>query len=197
MQLFYREGVAIVEDLLEAGHDVFLDLKLHDIPNTVGQAMKQLADLGVQMSNVHAAGGTEMMQAAAENFPDGKVLAVTQLTSISEKMLHEEQACSLTMQEAVLNYAQLAKDAGLDGVVCSAHEAKIIHEHCGDDFLCVCPGIRFKDDAKADQKRVMTAEQAAQNGADYIVVGRSITQASNPYEAYLKILEEWENGKNY
>lgn len=197
MQLFYREGIELVKALREAGHDIFLDLKLHDIPNTVGKAIQQLSHLGVKMSNVHAAGGTAMMKEAKKNFPQGSLLAVTQLTSISEENLKKEQGSAWNMETSVLNYAQLAKESGLDGVVCSAHEAPLIHEKCGDDFLCVCPGIRFQEDAKDDQKRVMTAYEAACNGADYIVVGRSITQAKNPYKAYLKMLEEWENGKNH
>lgn len=196
MQLYYREGANLVELLIAQGHQVFLDLKLHDIPNTVSKATEQLADFNTSMTNVHAAGGSVMMKAAKESFPKGKLIAVTQLTSISEEQLQKEQGSHLSMQESVLNYARLAKNAGLDGVVCSAYEAPLIHEHCGKDFLCVCPGIRFASDEEDDQKRVMTAYEAAKNGADYIVVGRSITQAQDPYKAYERMLKEWNDGKN-
>ena len=192
MELFYKEGADIIKTLKDQGHQIFLDLKCHDIPNTVRKAMYQLKNLGVDMVNVHAAGGKEMMKAAKEAFGEqGKIIAVTQLTSISEKALETEQLISVGIEESVKNYAKITKESGLDGVVCSAHEAATIHKHCGQDFLTICPGIRLSSDDKGDQKRIMTPQKARENEADYIVVGRSITQSDNPYETYKQIEKMW------
>lgn len=198
MELFYGAGPDLVREVKALGHDVFLDLKCHDIPHTVGQTMKVLGKLGVDLTNVHAAGGYEMMQAAKEGLLDGaaglqvpRLIAVTQLTSSSPKMVAEEQKSALSLQASVLNYAQLTRTAGLDGVVCSAHEAKLIREATNPDFLRVTPGIRLANDALDDQKRVMTPGQAKLNQASAIVVGRSITKAADPYQTYCQIKKEW------
>ena len=192
MELFYREGAAMIKALKKAGHQIFLDLKCHDIPHTVAQAMKQLSELEVDMVNVHAAGGSEMMKQAKKAFgSQGKMIAVTQLTSITETMLEQEQLVTAGMKASVKNYAQLTQESGLDGVVCSPQEASMIHKVCGQAFLTICPGIRLETDNHNDQKRVMTPLKAKENGADYIVVGRSITQAQNPYQTYKKIEKMW------
>lgn len=199
MELFYAEGPEIVRKLKERGHKVFLDLKLHDIPNTVKKAMIVLGEYGVDMVNVHAAGGVEMMRAAKEGLMLGaaryaskpKLIAVTQLTSTDEEILHDQLLIDKPMDEVVKRYALNAKEAGLDGVVCSAFEAAEIHEVCGDDFLTVTPGIRFKDNAADDQKRVMSPAEAKEAGSDYIVVGRPVTAAEKPYEAYARCREEF------
>ena len=194
MELFYKEGAPMIKELKAQGHQIFLDLKCHDIPNTVAKAMQQLKNLDVDLVNVHAAGGSEMMQAAKKAFgTSGKMIAVTQLTSINEAMLVEEQLIEKGLVASVKNYAQLSQKSGLDGVVCSAHEAKMIKELCGPQFITVCPGIRLPQDALGDQKRVMTPAKAKENGADYIVVGRSITQAENPYVVYKQIEKMWFN----
>ncbi len=191
MELFYREGPEIIRRLKGNGHEIFLDLKLHDIPNTVQRAMKNLAALEVDLVNVHAAGGSEMMAAAIEGLeegtPTGKkrpfCIAVTQLTSTAEKQMHEEQLIQVPLEESVLHYASLAKRSGLDGVVCSVHEARMVTKKIGESFLTVTPGIRPAGDAGNDQKRVATPEFARKEGVSAIVVGRAITHASNPLES--------------
>lgn len=187
MELYYAEGPSIVKEIKSRGHKIFLDLKLHDIPNTVGKAMKNLAAMGVDMTNVHAAGGTKMMAAAkaALEGSSTKLIAVTQLTSTSEEVMHEELLLdnSKTLKEVVISYAQNAKNADLDGIVCSPLEAGLIKETCGAEFLTVTPGIRFADDEKGDQVRITTPSDA-RGASDFIVVGRSITAASDPVQAY-------------
>ncbi|MDO4176028.1 MAG: orotidine-5'-phosphate decarboxylase [Bacillota bacterium] len=190
MELFYAEGPAIVQLLKDRGHSIFLDLKLHDIPNTVGRAMKLLDGLDVDMCNVHAAGAKAMMQAAAKNFR-GTLLGVTQLTSTSEEVMREEILIDRPLEDVVREYGRNCRAAGLSGVVCSPLEAAIIHKACGSDFLTVTPGIRLAGDAAGDQKRITTPKQAKEFGSDYIVVGRSITVADNPLEAYRKCREEF------
>ena len=196
MELTYACGLDIVKEVKAAGHKVFLDLKLHDIPNTVKGGMKNLARLGVDIVNCHC-GGIEMMKAAKqgilEGTPEGqqpaKLIGVTVLTSTSQEAMNEELGIPGEVIDTVVHYAKNAKDAGLDGVVCSVHEAKAIHEACGDDFLTVTPGIRLANNSVDDQKRVATPEYAKQQGCDMIVVGRSITKAENPYETYQAIEE--------
>lgn len=200
MELYLQEGPSIVYKLKEMGHDVFLDLKLHDIPNTVGQAMKGLARLGADLVNVHAAGGEAMMIAAREGLEAGttagnkrpSIIGVTQLTSTSEKQMQEEQLIQTTIDESVVHYAKLAKNAGLDGVVCSVLEAKKIAGACGNEFLRVTPGIRLAEGEAHDQIRVATPSNARLLGSSHIVVGRAITKAENPVRAYENILKMWE-----
>lgn len=199
MELFYAEGPAIVRKLKERGHKVFLDLKLHDIPNTVKKSMMVLGGYGVDMVNVHAAGGIEMMKAAKEGLMLGaaryadkpKLIAVTQLTSTDEETLRSQLLIDRPMEDVVREYALNARQAGLDGVVCSAFEAAGIHEACGDDFITVTPGIRFRDAEADDQKRVMSPADAREAGSDYIVVGRPITAAERPIDAYARCREEF------
>ncbi|QDX00935.1 orotidine-5'-phosphate decarboxylase [Staphylococcus chromogenes] len=195
MELFYQTGPTLIKDIKALGHDIFLDLKLHDIPNTVGKAMEGLAKLEVDLVNVHAAGGSEMMRRAVEGLrtqnEKTKIIAVTQLTSTTETMLHEEQNIQTSIEEAVLNYAKLAQQSGLDGVVCSPLETQLITEHCGSSFLKVTPGIRPTNSARNDQKRVTTPEDAKQLGSTHIVVGRPITQSAQPVESYHQIKESW------
>ncbi|EKU50405.1 orotidine-5'-phosphate decarboxylase [Staphylococcus massiliensis] len=195
MELFYQEGPRLIEKIKSRGHAIFLDLKLHDIPNTVKKAMEGLAKLDVDLVNVHAAGGTEMMKAAIEGLrsvnPDIKIIAVTQLTSTTEAMLHDEQNIQTSIEDAVLNYAKLAQSAGLDGVVCSPLEAKLITDEIGEAFLKVTPGIRLENANRDDQKRVTTPEEARQNGSTHIVVGRPITQSTDPVQSYKEIKESW------
>lgn len=193
MELFYKEGPQIIEEIKRRGHQVFLDLKLHDIPNTVESAMRSLASLGVDMVNVHAAGGTEMMTAAKRGLGDSDTLliAVTQLTSMSQERMEQELWIDQPLPEVVKHYAKNTKDAGLDGVVCSPQEAQIIHEHCGEQFLTVTPGIRFEDSVSDDQVRVMTPTRAKEIGSDYIVVGRPITQSENPVAVYERCIKEF------
>lgn len=195
MELFYQTGPTLIKDIKALEHDIFLDLKLHDIPNTVGKAMEGLAKLEVDLVNVHAAGGSEMMRRAVEGFrtqnEKTKIIAVTQLTSTTETMLHEEQNIQTSIEEAVLNYAKLAQQSGLDGVVCSPLETQLITEHCGSSFLKVTPGIRPANSARNDQKRVTTPEDAKQLGSTHIVVGRPITQSAQPVESYHQIKESW------
>ncbi len=196
MELFYAEGPDIVREIKKRGHKIFLDLKLHDIPNTVKKAMKSLSDLDVDICNLHAGGGMEMMKAAVEGLTreDGTrplLIAVTMLTSISQEMMEDELMISGSLPEVVMSYAKNAKDAGLDGVVCSPLEAAKVHEVCGDSFLTVTPGIRFADDSKGDQQRVTTPAKAKEIGSDYIVVGRSITGAADPVAAYRRCVEEF------
>ncbi|MGQ7379519.1 orotidine-5'-phosphate decarboxylase [Streptococcus suis] len=195
MELYYAEGPSIISYLKDCGHSIFLDLKLHDIPNTVESAMRVLAKLGVDMTNVHAAGGVEMMQAARRGLgSDAVLIAVTQLTSTSEEQMRSDQNIQTSLQDAVVYYAQKAAQAGLDGVVCSAHEVSVIKGVTSSDFVCLTPGIRPAGGEVGDQKRVMTPAEAARIGSDYIVVGRPITSAENPYQAYLAIKEEWNRG---
>ncbi|WP_455661769.1 orotidine-5'-phosphate decarboxylase [Pradoshia sp.] len=200
MELYYAEGPSIVTAIKEMGHDVFLDLKLHDIPNTVKKAMERLAVLGADMVNVHAAGGQMMMEYALEGLDKGTAsgnsrplcIAVTQLTSTTESQMHREQLIQGSLNESVLHYGRLAKAANLDGVVCSVHEAHAIHNTIGAGFLTVTPGIRLAEDEKGDQKRIAPPSEARMQTSDFIVVGRSITGAENPREAYHTILQEWE-----
>ena len=189
MELFYGEGPSIVRKINGRGHKIFLDLKLHDIPNTVRKTMAVLSGLNVDICNLHAAGTFEMMRAALEGLtrPDGTrplLIAVTQLTSTSQEALEQEILIHAPMEDVVLSYARNARDAGLDGVVCSPLEAERVHSVCGKDFLAVTPGVRFADGDRGDQKRVMTPAQAKEIGSDYIVVGRPITAASDPVAAY-------------
>ncbi len=200
MELFYQEGPTLVKELKEKGHDIFLDLKLHDIPNTVKSTMKGLASLGCDLVNVHAAGGGEMMEAALEGLDSGTeagnlrptCIAVTQLTSTSEVQMQTEQLVTASLEESVLHYAELAEVAGLDGVVCSTYEAKAISQQLGTNFLTVTPGIRLASDEVGDQKRIATPQVAKSEGVSLIVVGRPITSAADPYEAYTKFKQAWE-----
>lgn len=196
MELFYSAGPQIIEKIKEKGHDIFLDLKLHDIPNTVKSAMKNLAKLNVDIVNLHCAGGKEMMKAAIEGLEEGKIgdkrplcIGVTQLTSTSKEIMNNDLLIEGEVLDAVLHYAKNAKEAGLDGVVCSVLESRKIHEVCGEDFLTVTPGIRLSEDSKDDQKRVATPKLALEQGSSYIVVGRSIIKAENPYDTYYEIEE--------
>ena len=199
MELYYAEGPALVRELKARGHRLFLDLKLHDIPNTVEKAMAVLAGLEVDMVNVHAAGTRAMMEAALRGAvrPDGtraRVIAVTQLTSTSQERMQSELLISASLADTVLSYARNAQAAGLDGVVCSALEAEAVHTACGNGFLTVTPGIRFADGDVGDQVRVATPARARELGADFIVVGRPITQAPDPAAAYERCLNEFCKG---
>ncbi len=197
MELYYAEGPEVVRYLKSLGHSVFLDLKLHDIPNTVKSAMKVLSQLGVDMTNVHAAGGVEMMKAAREGLgTQAKLIAVTQLTSTSESQMQDFQNIQTSLQESVIHYAKKTAEAGLDGVVCSAQEVQLIKQATNSDFICLTPGIRPAGAAVGDQKRVMTPADAYQIGSDYIVVGRPITQAEDPVAAYHAIKDEWNQDRN-
>lgn len=196
MELFYAEGPSIVKEIKKRGHKIFLDLKLHDIPNTVKKAMKVLSSLNVDMCNLHAAGAGEMMKAAIEGLTreDGTrplLIAVTQLTSTDERTLREELLIGATMEQTVQSYALNAKNSGLDGVVCSPLEAGKVHEICGEKFLTVTPGVRFADGEQGDQKRIATPERARTLGSDYIVVGRPITAAADPKAAYERCVKEF------
>ena len=196
MELFYAEGPAIVKALKERGHKVFLDLKLHDIPNTVKKSMAVLSGLGVDICNVHAAGTVAMMEAAVEGLtrPDGTrpfLIAVTQLTSTSEERMQQDLLIDQPLESVVKHYASNARKAGLDGVVCSPLEAGIVHETCGKEFLTITPGVRFADSAVGDQVRVTTPAKARELGSDYIVVGRPITGAADPAAAYRRCMEEF------
>ena len=196
MELFYAEGPEIVREIKARGHQIFLDLKLHDIPNTVKKSMSVLSRLDVDMVNLHAAGTRAMMEAALEGVtrPDGSrplVIAVTQLTSTSQERMQVELLISAPIDETVMHYAANAEKAGLDGVVCSPMEAGKVHETCGKQFLTVTPGIRFADGDKGDQVRVTTPAQAKEIGSDYIVVGRPITAASDPVTAYERCVAEF------
>lgn len=196
MELFYAEGPQIVKDIKALGHKIFLDLKLHDIPNTVKKSMQVLSGLDVDMCNVHAAGTKAMMSAAIEGLTraDGSrplLIAVTQLTSTSEEVMKEELWIERPIDETVMHYAKNTREAGLDGVVCSPLEAGKVHEVCGKNFLTITPGVRFADGDVGDQKRVTTPEKANEIGSDYIVVGRPITQAVDPVAAYRRCMKEF------
>ncbi|MBO4724875.1 MAG: orotidine-5'-phosphate decarboxylase [Firmicutes bacterium] len=196
MELYYAEGPAIVREIKRRGHKIFLDLKLHDIPNTVGKAMKVLSSLDIDMCNVHAAGTADMMRAALEGLkrPDGTrplLIAVTQLTSTNEEKMRSELLIDRPLPEVVAAYAKNARGAGLDGVVCSPLEAGTVHENCGKDFLTVTPGVRFAGGEVGDQARVTTPAKAKEIGSDYIVVGRPITQAEDPVAAYRQCVKDF------
>lgn len=196
MELFYAEGPSIIKEIKSRGHKIFLDLKLHDIPNTVMKAMSVLSNLDVDMCNVHAAGTVAMMEAAIKGLTreDGTrplLIAVTQLTSTSEERMREDLMIQEPIDKVVMHYAQNAKKAGLDGVVCSPLEAGKVHEACGKEFLTITPGVRFADGEVGDQVRVMTPAQAREIGSDYIVVGRPITAAEDPVAAYKRCVAEF------
>lgn len=196
MELYYAEGNAIVKEIKRRGHKIFLDLKLHDIPNTVRKAMKVLSALDVDMVNVHAAGTVEMMRAAKEGLTreDGSrplLIAVTQLTSTSEQTMQEELLINATIGDTIIKYATNAKAAGLDGVVCSPLESSIVKEACGNEFMTITPGIRFADSAADDQVRITSPAKARLLGSDYIVVGRPITAAEDPVAAYRRCVAEF------
>lgn len=196
MELFYAEGPDVVRKIKERGHRVFLDLKLHDIPNTVKKAMSVLSRLDVDMTNVHAAGTVEMMRAALEGLtrPDGTrpmLIAVTQLTSTSEERMQRELLIGASINDTIVKYAQNAREAGLDGVVCSPLEAGMVKEACGAEFKTITPGVRFADGDAGDQVRITTPARAAEIGTDYIVVGRPITAAADPVAAYERCLKEF------
>jgi orotidine-5'-phosphate decarboxylase len=198
MELFYAEGPQIVREIKARGHKIFLDLKLHDIPNTVKKAMAVLSGLDVDMCNLHAGGTIAMMEAAIEGLtrPDGSrplLIAVTQLTSTDEKRMQEDLLIEKPLEEVVKHYALNAKKAGLDGVVCSPLESPTVHENCGDGFLTVTPGVRFADGDAGDQARITTPARAKELGSNYIVVGRPITQAADPAAAYRKCIAEFVN----
>lgn len=196
MELYYAEGPAIVRAIKERGHKIFLDLKLHDIPNTVKKAMKVLSNLDVDICNLHAAGTTAMMEAALEGLTreDGSrplLIAVTQLTSTDQESMERDLLIHQPIDQVVMHYAKTAKNAGLDGIVCSPLEAGKVHDTCGKEFLTVTPGVRFADGETGDQKRVMTPAQAKEIGSDYIVVGRPITAAADPVAAYERCVAEF------
>ena len=196
MELFYAEGPAIVREIKRRGHRIFLDLKLHDIPNTVKKSMSVLSCLDVDMCNLHAAGTIEMMKAALEGLtrPDGTrplLIAVTQLTSTSEERMRNDLLIDHNINDVVVHYAKNAKVAGLDGVVCSPLEAGIVKETCGAEFMTVTPGIRFADGEVGDQVRITTPEKAREIGTDYIVVGRPITAAADPVAAYRRCMQKF------
>ncbi|MFR2205180.1 MAG: orotidine-5'-phosphate decarboxylase [Eubacterium sp.] len=196
MELFYAEGPSIVREIKKRGHKIFLDLKLHDIPNTVKKAMSVLSNLDVDMTNLHAAGTVEMMKAAVEGLTkaDGTrpiLIAVTQLTSPSEERMQNELLINASINDTIVKYAENAKLAGLDGVVCSPLEAGMVKEACGTAFMTVTPGVRFADGEVGDQVRVTTPAKAKEIGSDYIVVGRPITQAADPVAAYRRCVKEF------
>ena len=196
MELFYAAGPDIVREVKARGHKIFLDLKLHDIPNTVKKAMSVLSALDIDMVNVHAAGTKAMMEAALEGLtrPDGTrplLIAVTQLTSTSEERMQDELLINATLADTVIHYARNTRDAGLDGIVCSPLEAQLVHENCGEAFCTVTPGIRFADSAADDQVRITTPAKAKEIGSDYIVVGRPITKAEDPVAAYRRCVAEF------
>nr|WGD86695.1 orotidine-5'-phosphate decarboxylase [Bacillus subtilis] len=204
MELFYQEESSIVKQLKERNCELFLDLKLHDIPTTVNKAMKRLASLGVDLVNVHAAGGKKMMQAALEGLEEGtpagkkrpSLIAVTQLTSTSEQIMKDELLIEKSLIDTVVHYSKQAEESGLDGVVCSVHEAKAIYQAVSPSFLTVTPGIRMSEDAANDQVRVATPAIAREKGSSAIVVGRSITKAEDPVKAYKAVRLEWEGIKS-
>ena len=196
MELYYAEGPAIVKEIKARGHKIFLDLKLHDIPNTVKKAMSVLSNLDVDITNLHAAGATAMMKGALEGLtrPDGTrplLIAVTQLTSTDQESMEKDLLIEKPIDQVVMHYAKCAEEAGLDGIVCSPLEAGKVHDLCGKDFLTITPGVRFADGDVGDQKRVMTPAQAKEIGSDYIVVGRPITVAADPVAAYERCVAEF------
>ena len=196
MELYYAEGPSIVKEIKARGHKIFLDLKLHDIPNTVKKAMAVLSNLDVDITNLHAAGATAMMQGALEGLtrPDGSrplLIAVTQLTSTDQESMERDILIKEPIDQVVMHYAKTAKNAGLDGIVCSPLEAGKVHDTCGKEFLTITPGVRFADGDVGDQKRVMTPAQAKAIGSDYIVVGRPITAAADPVAAYERCVAEF------
>ena len=196
MELFYSEGPEIVREIKKRGHKIFLDLKLHDIPNTVEKAMKSLANLDVDMTNVHASGTIKMMEAGLKGLTkeDGTrplLIAVTQLTSTSQEVMEQDLLIKENIEDVVMHYAENSKKAGLDGVVCSPLEVQAVKRKCGKEFLTITPGIRFSTDSKDDQSRITTPAKAKELGSDYIVVGRSITKAESPQEAYRKCVEDF------
>jgi orotidine-5'-phosphate decarboxylase len=196
MELFYAEGPSIVREIKKRGHKIFLDLKLHDIPNTVKKSMSVLSKLDVDMTNLHAAGTIDMMKAAVEGLTreDGTrpiLIAVTQLTSTSEERMQNELLINASINDTIVKYAKNAKNAGLDGVVCSPLEAGMVKDACSKDFITVTPGVRFADGEVGDQVRVTTPEKAKEIGSDYIVVGRPITQADDPVAAYRRCVKEF------
>ena len=196
MELYYAEGPSIVKEIKARGHKIFLDLKLHDIPNTVKKAMAVLSNLDVDITNLHAAGATAMMQGAIEGLtrPDGTrplLIAVTQLTSTDQETMERDILIKHPIDEVVMHYAETAKNAGLDGIVCSPLEAGKVHDRCGKGFLTITPGVRFADGDIGDQKRVMTPAAAKEIGSDYIVVGRPITAAADPVAAYERCVAEF------
>ena len=196
MELYYAEGPEIVRQIKARGHKIFLDLKLHDIPNTVKKAMAVLRNLDVDITNLHAAGATAMMKGALEGLTreDGTrplLIAVTQLTSTDQEALEKDILINKPIDEVVMHYAETAKNAGLDGIVCSPLEAGKVHDRCGQNFLTITPGVRFADGDVGDQKRVMTPTQAKEIGSDYIVVGRPITAAADPVAAYERCVAEF------
>ena len=196
MELYYAEGPSIVKEIKKRGHKIFLDLKLHDIPNTVKKSMAVLSKLDVDMTNLHAAGTIDMMKAALEGLTreDGTrpiLIAVTQLTSTSEERMKNELLINASINDTIVKYAQNAKEAGLDGVVCSPLEAGMVKDACSKDFITVTPGVRFADGEVGDQVRVTTPAKAKEIGSDYIVVGRPITQADDPVAAYRRCVEEF------
>ncbi len=196
MELFYSEGPDIVREIKSRGHKIFLDLKLHDIPNTVEKSMRVLSGLDVDMTNLHAAGTKNMMTAALKGLTraDGTrplLIAVTMLTSTDQESMERDILIDKPIDEVVMQYALNAKECGLDGVVCSPHESKKVHGACGEKFLTVTPGVRFADGDIGDQKRVMTPEKAKEAGSDFIVVGRPITQAADPVAAYKRCVKEF------
>ena len=196
MELYYAEGPAIVREIKARGHKIFLDLKLHDIPNTVKKAMAVLSNLDVDITNLHAAGATAMMQGALEGLTreDGTrplLIAVTQLTSTDQETMERDILIKEPIDQVVMHYAKTAKNAGLDGIVCSPLEASKVHDTCGKEFFTITPGVRFADGEIGDQKRVMTPAQAKEIGSDYIVVGRPITAAADPVAAYERCVAEF------
>lgn len=201
MELFYREGISVVEKLKERNHPIFLDLKLYDIPTTVMRTMKNLAQLDVDFVNVHALGGSDMIKRAKEGLLAGsssthetKLLAVTILTSMDELTVNNDLRIAGTINETVLHLAKLSENSGADGVVCSVHEAQAIKQTCSAEFMTMTPGIRLADSAEDDQKRVATPAFARENGSTSLVIGRSITQADDPLQAYERALKEWKHG---
>ena len=196
MELYYAEGPSIVREIKKRGHKIFLDLKLHDIPNTVKKAMSVLSSLDVDMTNLHAAGTIDMMKAAAQGLTkeDGTrpiLIAVTQLTSTSEERMQKELLINASINDTIVKYAENAKAAGLDGVVCSPLEAGMVKDNCGKEFMTVTPGVRFADGDVGDQVRVTTPAKAKEIGSDYIVVGRPVTQAADPVAAYRRCVKEF------
>ena len=196
MELYYAEGPSIVKEIKARGHKIFLDLKLHDIPNTVKKAMAVLSNLDVDITNLHAAGATAMMKGALEGLtrPDGTrplLIAVTQLTSTDQESMENDLMIHAPIDQVVMHYAKCAEEAGLDGIVCSPLEAGKVHDKCGKNFLTITPGVRFADGDIGDQKRVMTPAAAKEIGSDYIVVGRPITAAADPVAAYERCIAEF------